>query len=138
MEQAFDTLAARLNAVMVSAEDLLRVSAAIHRLAPEQRSWQTRALCAAQLFGGALSDKAYAVTARLEALGRLVEGGHLPDVFAPCAADGTRLLAEPVFEAAASVPLAGTTTACQFEPDRFLACVMAHAQVEIEDSAGAD
>ena len=134
--ETFHSLAVRLNAVALSAEDLLRVSAAIHRLAPEQRTWQARARCAVRLHGDAVPDKAYAVTARLEALAHLVEAGQLPEVFAPRAADGSRMLAEPVFEAAASVPLVGATSHCSFQADEFLTCVMAHAQVEIKDAGG--
>ena len=122
-------LAARLNAVPVSAEELLRTAAAIHRLPVEHRSWQARARCAVELFGRE-GDKAYAVTARLEALRQLVDAGGLPEDFAPTAASGARLLAEPVFEAAAREPLVCAGAVCSFARDRFVAAALSYARLE--------
>jgi len=125
----------RINAVRVSVEDLLRAAAAIHRLAVDERDWRARAMCAAKLFKDDASDKAYAVTARLEAMSQLVEAEKLPEAFAPRAANGARVLAESVFKAAAIEPLLGTGPACYFDPDAFLACVFRHAQLDVEDRA---
>jgi len=128
-------VAARLNAVPVSVDDLLRTAAAIHRLAADNRNWKLRAMCAARLFEDDGKDKAYAVTARLEAMAQLVETDELPVAFAPRCADGSRMLAESVFKAAAIEPLLQAGSACYFDPDRFLACVLRHADLEAEERA---
>lgn len=133
MDTSTPDLAARLNAVAVSAEELLRTAAAIHQLPVEYRTWQARARCAVALFGREC-DKAYAVTARLEALSQLVAAGALPPDFAPTMEGGTTLLAEPVFEAAAREPLICASAACSFDRDRFVAAAVRYARID-EDPA---
>ena len=123
-------LADRINAVPVSAEDLLRTAAAIHRLPSETRDWRARACCALQLFGEDTADKAYAVTVRLEAMGQLVAAEALPELFAPRAADGTRMLAESVFAAAAEAPVHRSASAYYFDRDTFVARIFEHAALD--------
>ena len=90
-------------------------------------------MCAVKLFADDASGKAHAVTARLEAMAQLVESDKLPEAFAPRMANGSRMLAESVFKAAAGEPLLSAGAACAFDPDAFLACVLQHADLEVED-----
>ena len=122
-------LADRINAVPVSAEDLLRTAAVIHRLPPETRDWQARARCALHLFSEDTPDKAYAVTVRLEAMGELVAAEALPEPFVPRASDGTRMLAESVFKAAAEAPVHRSESAYYFDRDTFVARIFEHADL---------
>ena len=137
MNPGHPDLAARLNAVPVSAEDLLRTAAAIHQLPEPHRTWEARARCAVALFGRQ-GDKAYAVTARLEALTQLVDAGGLPEDFAPSARGGARLLAEPVFEAAAREPLLCASAVCSFDRERFVAAAVRYARVDEENAGDRD
>ena len=122
-------LAARVNAVAVSAEDLLRVAAVVHRLDPERRDWRAQALCARRLFGND-REKALAVTVRLEAMTRLISAGSVPEPFAGETPHGIPVLAESVFQAAAAERLLGDAAGCRFDADAFLDCVVKHANLD--------
>jgi hypothetical protein len=119
-------LMARSNAIPVSVEDMHVAAAAINRLPLEERDWEGRAQCLMPLFRGR-RDKAFVVNARLEALGQLLRDGELPYWMLP-ASRQTRNN-DPVYFAAAKVPLLFAQKEPYFEVFAFVACVLERARV---------
>lgn len=128
VDPASADLMARSNAISVSVEDIHLASAEIHKLAVEERHGQGRTDCLLQLFRGQ-RDKAFVVNARLEAMARLVRAGKVPCWVLPAGADGVHMIADPVFLAAAKVPLLFMEKESYFEPVAFVALVLANATV---------
>ena len=122
---------ARINRVDVSSDDLLLLSKEVHHMPPEDRDWEGRAICAIRLFSDE-EDKAIAVTARLEALARLIKSGNLPHWTRPVQEDGARLVAEPVFVAAANEPIMRSDEGHYFNTDSFTNRVLEESDVEGE------
>ena len=128
VDRASLDLMARTNPVRVSLKEILLASVEIHKLPPEARNRKGRTRCLASIFHGQ-RQKAIAVNARLEAMARLVRGGMIPCWVLPAAANGFQMIADPVFLAAAKVPLLFIGKDAHFEPAIFVAFVLEHAQV---------
>jgi hypothetical protein len=130
MDQATADLIARVNTVPVTVQDLLLASAEIHNLPIEDRDWEGRAHCLARMFKGQ-RDKAFAVGCRLEAMARLIESGKAPHWVLPKGpGGGERMIAEPVFLAAAKEPILFTKKKSFFEPESFIAFVLENSDVD--------
>lgn len=129
MDQSTANLIARVNTVDVSVDDLLLASDEIHKLAPDQRDWEGRAICTARLFRGE-HYKAFAVTSRLEAMAKLISSGELPNGLTPETADGGRMIAEPLFLAAAKEPILFTEKEPFFNAQSFIEFVLKHAEAD--------
>jgi hypothetical protein len=121
-------LMARSSAIAVSLADIHRACAEIYKLPPEERTRTGRTRCLLHVFCGQ-RHKAFVVNARLEAMARLVRAGQIPYWVRPPSADGVRMIADPVFLAAATVPLLFTAKESYFDPVAFVAFVLEHASV---------
>src|SRR5687768_15671870 len=97
-------MAAELNAVRVSVEDLLLASAEVHKLPPEDRDWEGRLHLMVRLFPGE-SLKASAVDLRLTAMSRLVAAGAISHWILAESSDASTSMAEPIWKATATAPL---------------------------------
>jgi hypothetical protein len=126
-DQATADFIARANAVFVTIDDMFLASAEIHKLPSEDRNWEGRMNCLTQIFRGR-RDKAFVVNARLEAMARLVSAGKLPYGVLPTGVDGLNLIADPVFMAAAKVPILFIDKESYFEPEPFAVFVLENAK----------
>lgn len=120
-------LAAELNAVHVSLDDLLLASREVHKLPPEDRDWEGRLHLMVHLFHGE-PHKGAAVEHRLMAMSKLIDAGVLPHWALPQAPDGAVQIAEPVWLATASEPLLLTENEAYFEPTSFLQSILSLAE----------
>jgi hypothetical protein len=129
MDQDTANLIARLNLVAVSMEDLVLASDAVHNLPLEQRNWEGRTTCVARLFKGQ-HDKAFAVHTRLQAMAALITSGKLPSALVAEMSDGGRMVAEPIFVAAAKEPILFTGKEPFFNAESFIEAVLRHSGVD--------
>ena len=129
MDQETANVIACLNSVAVSVEDLVLASDEVHHLPPEQRNWEGRTTCVARLFEGQ-HYKAFAVHSRLQAMAALITSGKLPQAFVDEMGDGGRMVAEPIFMAAAKEPILFTEEAPFFNAESFIEAVLRHSGVD--------
>ena len=129
MDQETANVIACLNSVAVSVEDLVLASDEVHHLPPEQRNWEGRTTCVARLFEGQ-HYKAFAVHSRLQAMAALIISGKLPQAFVDEMGDGGRMVAEPIFMAAAKEPILFTEEAPFFNAESFIEAVLRHSGVD--------
>ncbi len=127
MSQAIVRIAAEVNAVRVTIDDLLLASREVHKLPPEDRDWEGRLHLMVRLFQGE-PDKARAVEYRLMAMSKLLESGVLPHWVLPKAADDSVQIAEPVWATAATAPLLLGERDAYFDPQSFTDRVLALAK----------
>ena len=120
-------LAAELNSVRVSLDDLILASRKVHDLPPEDRNWAGRLHLMTRLFEEE-PHKAVAVEHRLMAMSKLVSSGVLPNWVLPQTSDGATQIAEPVWLATASEPLLIGEREAYFEPNSFLNRVLSLAE----------
>lgn len=118
-----------LNSVAVSVEDLVLASDEVHHLPPEQRNWEGRTTCVARLFEGQ-HYKAFAVHSRLQAMAALITSGKLPQALVDEMGDSGRMVAEPIFMAAAKEPILFTEEAPFFNAESFIEAVLRHSGVD--------
>ncbi len=111
-------MVARLNSERFSADDLLEVSDAVHEIPEDRRDWEGRMFLLAKRFRGQ-HYRAMAVDYRLTAMSKLIEKGILPLGVLPQAPDGSHMVGESVFEAAATEPLLLRGSEPHFEPESF-------------------
>lgn len=128
MDQDTANLIARLNSVAVSVEDLVLASDEVHNLPPEQRNWEGQTTCVARLFKGQ-HYKAFAVHSRLQAMAALITSGKLPLPLVAEMSDGGRMVAEPIFVAAAKEPILFTEKEPFFNAESFIETVLRHGGV---------
>jgi hypothetical protein len=129
MDQDTANLIAGLNSVAVSVEDLVLASHEVHNLPPEQRNWEGRTTCVARLFKGQ-HYKAFAVHSRLQAMAALITSGKLPLALVAEMSDGGRMVAEPIFVAAAKEPILFTDKEPFFNAESFIEAVLRHSGVD--------
>jgi hypothetical protein len=120
---------ARLNSVAVSVEDLVLASHVVHNLPPEQRDWEGQTTCITRLFNGQ-RYKAFAVHYRLQAMAALITSGKLPLPPVAEMSDGGRMVAEPIFVAAAKEPILFTGKEPFFNAESFIEAVLRHGGVD--------
>ncbi len=121
---------ARINSERFAASDLLALSSEIHDLREELRDWEGRMFVLAKRFPHR-PYRALAADKRLEAMSALIATNTLPLGVLPQAADGSHMVAESVFEAAAVEPLLYRGNMPFFEPESFLKRVL-----ELSDADG--
>lgn len=129
MDQDTANLIARLNSVVVSVEDLVLASDEVHKLPPEQHNLEGHTSCVARLFIGQ-QYKAFAVHSRLQAMATLITSGKLPEGLVPEMSDGGRIIAEPVFFAAAKEPILFTEKEPFFNAESFIEAALRHSSVD--------
>ena len=110
---------ARINSERFTAADLLALSSDIHDLPEEVRDWEGRMFLLAKRFPHQ-PYRALAADKRLEAMSALVATNTLPLGVLPQAQDGSHMVAESVFEAAALEPILDRDNRPFFEPESFL------------------
>jgi len=94
----------RINSARVTDSELIEATRAFHELPEKDRDFEGRSILLVQMFRGD-PDKVMAIDSRLRALAVIVESGKLPGWSTPVQEDGSSLLAQPVWQAAATVPL---------------------------------
>lgn len=109
---------ARLNSERFSAEDLLEISDAVHDIPEDRRGWEGRMFLLAKRFPGQ-HYRAMAADYRLAAMSALIAKNILPLGVLPQAPDGSHMVGECVFEAAALEPLLVRGNEPFFEPEAF-------------------
>ena len=114
---------ARVNSERFAASDLLALSSEVHDLPEELRDWEGRMFLLAKRFPHQ-PYRALAADKRLEAMSALIAANTLPLGVLPQAADGSHMVAESVFEAAAVEPLLYRGDKPFFEPESFLKRVL--------------
>jgi hypothetical protein len=123
IDQATANLIARVNAASVTVEDMFLAAAEIQKLPLETCNREARTRCLARIFNGQ-DFKVAAVNARLESMAEVVRSGKIRRWVLP------KIVAEPVFMAAAKAPLLFAENKWFFEQDSFVACVLEHATVD--------
>ena len=123
VDHAIANLVAQVNAVGVTAEDLLLASAEIQKLPLETCNREARTLCLDRIFDKE-TYKVIAVNARLEAMARMVSSGKIRRWVLP------NMVANVVYSAAAKESILFTNKEWSFESDSFVALVLQHAGVD--------
>lgn len=119
----------RVNAAIVTKEDLLRVTEAVHNLPENERDFEGRTIQMIKMFPKQ-SDKCMAIDLRIMAMDEMIGLGTLPGWALPQQEDGSFLIAEPVWIAAATEPLVFTEKEAHFNPKTFLERVLSCATPE--------
>ena len=99
IDQTTANLIARVNAVSVTADELMVASAEIHKLPREACNREARIRCLARMFNG-LRGTAFVVDFRLEALAQLVSAKKIPSCWVR-----PNMVRDSVFLAAATEPI---------------------------------
>ncbi len=123
IDQATADLIARVNAASVTVEDMFLAAAEIQKLPLETCNREARTRCLSRIFNGQ-NYKVIAINSRLEAMAEVVRSGKIRRWVLP------KIVAEPVFVAAAEAPLLFTEGEWFFEQDSFVACALEHANVD--------
>ena len=118
IRQADLDMVARLNSERFTAKDLLEISEAVHDIPENRRNWEGRMFLLAKRYPRQLY-RAMAADYRLIAISALIAKNNLPIGVLPQAPDGSHMVAECVFEAAALEPLLFRGHEVFFEPDSF-------------------
>jgi hypothetical protein len=125
IDQATANLIARVNAVSLTAEDLMLASTEIQKLPLETCNREVRTRCLAPMFKGR-HGKAFVVNARLEAMAELVRAGKIPRCWIL-----PNMVRDSVYLAAAIEPLLFTANnESFFEPESFVAFLLESAEVD--------
>ena len=111
-------MVARLNSERFSADDLLEISDAVHDIPEERRDWEGRMFLLAKRFPRQ-HYRAMAADYRLTAMSALIAKDVLPLGVLPQTPDGSHMVGECVFEAAAMEPLLLRGNEPFFEPESF-------------------
>lgn len=109
---------ARLNSERFSADDLLEIAEAVHDIPEERRDWEGRMFLLAKRFPKQ-HYRAMAADYRLTAMSALIAQKILPLGVLPQTPDGSHMVGECVFEAAALEPLLVRGNEPFFEPEAF-------------------
>ncbi len=111
-------MVARLNSERFSSDDLLEISDAVHDLPEDRRDWEGRTFLLVNRFPKQ-HYRAMAADYRLMAMSALIAKNILPLGVLPQAPDGSHMVGESVFEAAALEPLLFRGNEPYFEPESF-------------------
>ncbi|MCF7966735.1 MAG: hypothetical protein K9L79_14540 [Methylobacter tundripaludum] len=111
-------MVARLNSERFSTDDLLEISDAVHDIPEESRDWEGRMFLLAKRFPRQ-HYRAMAADYRLTAMSALIAKNILPLGVLPQTPDGSHMVGECVFEAAALEPLLLRGNEPFFEPESF-------------------
>jgi hypothetical protein len=125
INQTTANLIARVNAVSLTAEDLMLAAVEIQKLPLETCNREARTRCLALMFKGR-RGKAFVVNARLEAMAQLIAADKIP-----CCWVLPEMVRDSVFLAAATEPLLFTTNnESFFDPESFMAYLLETAEVD--------
>jgi hypothetical protein len=125
IDQATANLIARVNAVSLTAEELMLASREIQKLPLETCNRKARTRCLAQIFDGR-RGKAYVVDARLQAMAQLIAADKIPSCWVR-----PNMVRDSVFSAAATEPLLFTANnESFFDPESFVAFLLETAEVD--------
>ena len=127
--QAELDMVARLNTERFSTDDLLEISDAVHDIPEERRDWEGRMFLLAKRFPRQYY-RAMAADYRLTAMSELIAKTILPLGVQPQAPDGSHMVGEAVFEAAALEPLLLRGNEPFFEPESFRQRVLELAETD--------
>ena len=127
--QAELDMVARLNTERFSTDDLLEISDAVHDIPEERRDWEGRMFLLAKRFPRQ-HYRAMAADYRLTAMSELIAKNILPLGVLPQAPDGSHMVGEAVFEAAALEPLLLRGNEPFFEPESFRQRVLELAETD--------
>lgn len=122
-------MVARLNSERFSADDLLEISDAVHNIPEDRRDWEGRMFLLAKRFPRQ-HYRAMAADYRLTAMSALIAKNILPLGVLPQAPDGSHMVGECVFEAAALEPLLLRGNEPFFEPESFRQRVLEFAETD--------
>jgi hypothetical protein len=120
---------ARINSERFTATDLLDLSRDVHDIPEELRDWEGRMILLAKRFPHQ-PYRALAADKRLQAMSALIATNTLPLGVLPQAQDGSHMVAESVFEAAAVEPLLQRGNKPFFEPESFLQRVLEFSEAD--------
>lgn len=111
----------------ITKDDLINASETIDGLSEDNRGFQARVFALIRLFPSE-PNKVTAIEFRLSAMEKMVSSGKLPGWTFPTDEKGCSFVAEPVFSAAAALPLIKTLNdprgAYHFEENSFLEFLM--------------
>jgi len=129
MNRSLLSMSSKLNATPVDVEELLLATREVHKLPTNDRGWEARLHLMARLFAGK-PDKGLAIEYRIQAMDQLLASGALPSWSMPKQEDGSVLIAEPVWKAAAVEPLLLRGKTPYFDKEQFLTRALALAEPE--------
>lgn len=129
MNRSLLNMASKLNAARVEVEDLLLATRDVHKLPATDRDSEGRLHLMVKLFKGQ-PDKGLADEYRIRAMDQLLTSGALPSWTTAKQANGSVLIAEPVWKAAAAEPLLLRNKSAYFDEKSFLERVLALAEPE--------
>jgi len=125
IDQTTANLIARVNAVSLTAEELMLAAQEIQKLPLETCNREGRNRCLGRMFQGRYG-KAFVVNARLEAMGELIRAGKIPSCWVR-----PNMVRDSVFAAAATEPLLFTAiNESFFDSESFLAFLLETAEVD--------
>ncbi len=119
----------RINSEIISHLELIEVTEEIHKLPKEDRDFEGRALLLIKMFSGE-PDKAMAIDLRLKAMSKIIDSNELPGWAMPKQPDGSRVVSEPVWQAAAEEPLVFLEKEIIFDKQKFLDRILSCAEPE--------
>lgn len=122
-------LIARINAIVITEEEIVEVVEETEEINPEDRNWEASTFMVARLHPGDF-EKVGAIVFRMEALTRLLAKAGAPGWTLPETADGGILTQEAVFAATAVQPLVEQDGEVAFEQEAFLQKVLELADLE--------
>lgn len=111
-------IVARVNSERFSVDDLQNIADAIHALPEGDRDFVGRSMALLKLFPGR-PMRMFAADVRMMAFAEIIKQEVLPQGVLPKAADGSRAVAECVFEAAATEPLLRRDDSFVFHAESF-------------------
>ena len=120
---------ARLNSERFSAKDLLKISAEVHDIPEGQRNWDGRMHLLAKLFPRH-PYRTMAADYRLVAMSALIAKNTLPLGGLPQTPNGSHMVGECIFGAAAVEPLLVRGNKPFFEPESFRQRVLELAETD--------
>ena len=109
---------ASINSERFTTEELLEISAAVHELPEDCRSWEARILMLNKRFPGK-HHRGLAAESRLAAMFEMISSGTLRLGVLPKSADGSQLVENAVFKAAALEPLLWRNNKFAFDSKSF-------------------
>ena len=109
----------RVNSVVINHHELIEVTEEIHKLPEADRDFEGRAVLLITMFTGE-PDKAMAIDLRLKAMSKIIDSNTLPGWSMPKQPDGSQMVSEPVWIAAAEEPIVFVDGTACFDKSKFL------------------
>lgn len=119
----------QVNSQVISHLELVEATQEIHKLPEDERDFEGRTIVLIVMFTGE-PIKAMAIDYRLRAMARIIESNELPGWAMPTQPDGSQLVSEPVWQAAAEEPLVFLHNEASFNKQMFLERILSRAEPE--------